>query len=445
MKLTVITIALVSNYLLDWSYKNGAENHTSENDTVVVAASHRYSQMSPLKWFFLGKNYREEWSVPVAMPVFHLKTTKGGFRIERLGGGEQTKSLHLINNDGSKWVLRSVDKNVREALSEKIQGTFIQNIVQDQISAAYPYATLTIFDLSKAVNVPAPVTELYYIPDDPALGKYRPIFAHTVCFLSPKNINGKDTETENTDFIYRLLDSSNHYQLQQEKILTARLLDMLIADWDRHKGQWDWAFIDSGHTVFIYPVPEDRDQAFFLSTGMLTKIVRLFGLPHLVGFKEKPKKLIKLNNKVHEFDRYFLNSLNRKQWEHAIKIFQAKLTDSAIQTAVNKLPPEVYSISGKEIRKKLTERRNGLFSEALRYYDFLAKNVTVNSTKDPEIFLVKQSYDSVTVTVRRKQDNRLVYHRVFYPEETKEIDIKNIGQNDQLSVSGKQTSIKLRY
>ena len=435
MKLAVVTIALASNYLLGWTYE-GEEQTLPRQDSVSVAASHRYSRMNPIKWFFLGKNYRKEWATPVLMPVFHLNETKGGFKIERLGGGEQTKSLHLEQKDGREWVLRSVDKNVRLALPEKLQGTFIENLVQDQISAAYPYAMLTMHDLAEAVDIPTPTAELYFVADDPALGKYRALFAHTVCFLSPKDIDGEDLETEDTDSIRTLTDATNHYLLDQEKILTVRLFDMLIADWDRHKGQWDWAFTDSAHTVYVYPVPEDRDQAYFLSTGALTQISRLFGLAHLVGFREEPKKLIKLNKKVHQFDRDYMNSLDRAHWERSIRNFQANMSDRVIENAVGKLPPAIYGISGKTVENKLKGRRNGLLKEGLKYYDFLAKEVSIRSTKDPELFQIQHHADSTTVTVQRMTDKRLIYRRRFLPEETRSVTLAGITGADRIEQSG---------
>jgi len=443
MTLTVVTIALVSNHLLGWNYDANTEDHIPRQDTVVVPASHRYSNMSPIKWFFLGKNYREEWSTPVSMPVFHLSTTKGGFSIEKLGGGEQTKSLHLVNRDGTKWVLRSVDKNVRDALPQALRGTFVQNIVQDQISAAYPYAVLTIFDLAKAVNIPSPTTELYYIPDDPALGKFRPIFAHTACFLSPKNIDGQKIDTEPTDTVRHMLDSSSHFQLQQEKVLTARLFDMFIADWDRHKGQWDWGFADSGYTRFIYPVPEDRDQAYFLSRGAIAKVVTLFGMPHLIGFREDPKNLKKLNHKVHNFDRYYLNQLGKSDWERTIRSFQSLMTDHVIQKAVSRLPKQVYAISGEEIKRKLIGRRNGLLKAGLDYYDFIAQNVAVHSTVEPEIFVVTGNNNQVSIEVKRQFDGRRIFHRTFYAEETSVVTISGIRNDDQVKETGK-SSIKVQ-
>lgn len=437
MKLTIVTVAVLCNYLAAWDYYDSRkENHQISADTVVVPASRQYSRLNPVKWFFLGKNYRKEWSVPVKMPVFHLKNTYGGFRIEKMGGGEQTKSLHLEQKNGREWVLRSVDKNVRGALPSMLRGTFIQKIVQDQISAAYPYAILTMYDLAKAVHIPTPSAELFYVPDDPALGKYRSTFAHAVMFLFPKDIDNEDIETESTDSIRYLIDSSSHFQLMQEKILTVRLFDMLIADWDRHKGQWDWAFLDSGGVKYIFPVPEDRDQAFFLSHGALAQVARRMGLPHLIGFKEHPKKLKKLNNKMHDFDRYFLNHLDRRQWESSIRDFQSKMTDEVISNAIAKLPQEVYDISGEEIIRKLKGRRDGLLKEGLRYYDFLAEKVPVNSTLDAERFVVHHSGDSTQLSVIRQQDSRLIYQRTFYTHETDVVRIGNLRKDDEVEVQG---------
>jgi len=420
-----------------WNYDSTGENHVPDKDTVVVPASHNYSRMNPLKWLFMGKNYRKEWSVPVKMPVFHLTATKGGFTIEKLGGGEQTKSLHLVNKDGTEWVARSVDKHVREALPERLQGTFAQRVVQDQISAAYPYALMTMYDLSAAVGIPATKAELFYIPDDPALGKYRPVFAHSVVFLVAKNINGKDINTESTDSIRQLIDSTNLYRLSQEKILTVRLFDMLIADWDRHGGQWEWAFTDSDRVSYIYPIPEDRDQAYFLSNGLIAQAARLFGMPHLIGFKEYPKKLKKLNHKAHDFDRYHLDQLDRRDWQRLILSFQSKMTDEVIVNAVRKLPKEVFEISGEELIRKLKGRRNGLLKEGLRYYDFLASETFVTSTKDPEVLTVSNFEDSTTITVQRMTDKRLIFERTFLTEETDDIHLNNLTEEDNLKVVGK--------
>ncbi len=437
MKLAIVTIALVCNHLLGWTYNRSNENHTPHQDSVIVPASHRYAHLTPLKWLFLGKNYRREWSEPVRMPVFHLNSTMGGFTIEKLGGGQQTRSLHITNRDGSEWVLRTVDKIVTGALPGSVQGTFVEAIVQDQISAAYPYAILTVHDLCAAVSIPAPVAQLYYVPDDPALGKYRPVMAHSVCMLMSENINGKDLHTESTDSVRYCIDSSCHFKLMQKRLLTARLFDMLVADWDRHKGQWDWVFADSGATKYIYPVPQDRDQAYFLSTGLLTRIVRLFAMKHLVGFRKHPDHLKKLNHKVHDFDRFFLNELDRQEWASGIRTFQAGLTDGVIEKAIHRLPPEIFAISGREIIDKLKSRRDEMLKGGLKYYDYLAKEVTIDAAAEPEQIFISKSPDRISVRIMRMSDGVSVYERDFVEGETKRIILRDVRADDQVFSTGK--------
>ncbi|HYC29226.1 MAG TPA: hypothetical protein VEB42_10425, partial [Chitinophagaceae bacterium] len=81
-------------------------------DSVIEPASLKYSRMNFFKRILLGTNYRREWAKPVKMPVFDIKKVNGGFTIEELGGGQQTKSLRLKAKDGQEWVLRTVDKDV---------------------------------------------------------------------------------------------------------------------------------------------------------------------------------------------------------------------------------------------------------------------------------------------------------------------------------------------
>ena len=446
LKILVIVIsALLANYSLGWTYEGAKEKRTVGKDSVVVAASHKYSHLTPIKWFFLGKNYRKEWSIPVAMPIFHLQTTKGGFTIEKMGGGQQTKTLHLVNKNGSEWVLRSVDKEVSdEAFPPMFKQRFVKNIVQDQISAAYPYAQLTIHDLSVAVGIPSTTSELYYIPDDPALGQFRPVFAHRVCFLSPKAIDPggiplKDTTAKivliDTDSLKQRLDIDSRNRVLQERVLRVRLLDMLIADWDRHKGQWEWGKMDSIGLYYFFPVPEDRDQAYFLSQGALPAVVRLFGMPHLVGFKSKPKRLEKLNHKAHSFDRYYMNELNRSDWERIVKEFQVQMTDEVIQTAIKRLPPEAYALTGAEIEGKLKSRRDGLLEHAMKYYEFLNEEVSIFGSASPEVFTVRNYPDSAVVTVSKPNDKKLLYSRTLYPD-TKVLSLVNVGTSDRVDTSG---------
>ncbi len=153
-------------------------------DSVTWQASTKYADPSFFKRFFLGKNYRKEWETPVKLPVFHL--TSMGFKIKELGGGQQTKSLKLEDRNGKEWVLRTIDKDVEKALPPFLRNTIAEKVTQDLVSAAHPYAPLTITVLSNAMGVIASAPKIYFVPNDPEFDTLVGIFGNTLCLLEQR-------------------------------------------------------------------------------------------------------------------------------------------------------------------------------------------------------------------------------------------------------------------
>jgi len=46
------------------------------------------------------------------------------------------------------------------------------------------------------------------------------------------------------------------------------MLDLLIGDWDRHEDQWRWKVEKTKKKNIYSPIPRDRDQVFYISTGL---------------------------------------------------------------------------------------------------------------------------------------------------------------------------------
>jgi hypothetical protein len=417
-------------------------------DSVVRPASTKYTNMNFLKRMFLGKNYRAEWAKPVKMAVFDIKTVKGGFTPGELGGGQQTKSLRLKDKQGEEWVLRTVDKEVEKALQPHMRKTFVKTIVQDMVSASHPYAPLTVYELARAVKVAAPNPTLYFIPEDPALGEHYKVFANTVCMLERREPTPDKTETEDTeDVIEDIMKEPDHLVIQ-EQVLRARLLDMLIADWDRHIDQWRWGKIDSGSHTYYYVIPRDRDFAYFDSRGILVNVMSWISLPHMRGFTEESKGLTRLNHKSIFFDNNFLNELDKDSWERIIADFQRQISDSVISRAIKRIPPEVYAISGAEIERKLRSRRDGMMKNGLKYYKELASIVHVMGTDKPDFFRVSKQGDDMAVTIytyNGKDTGDVTYHRVFKRSETAEIFLEGFGDDDHFEIEeGINSKIILR-
>ncbi len=118
-------------------------------DSVTVVADSEFLS-GRFKHLWLGRNYRQEWAVPVKVKVFDMT---GWTPVER-GGGNQTRSLHITNPQGVPYVLRGVKKFVTEnALPVALQGDqFVMDLVTDGVSASYPYACLSVPPLATALG-----------------------------------------------------------------------------------------------------------------------------------------------------------------------------------------------------------------------------------------------------------------------------------------------------
>ena len=78
-----------------------------------------------------------------------------------------------------------------------------------------------------------------------------------------------------TDDLYDIIEKKPGNYVDSEQFLRARLLDVFLGDWDRHRDQWRWAKVKNGETRFLWvPIPRDRDQAFVLFDGLLPGFAR---------------------------------------------------------------------------------------------------------------------------------------------------------------------------
>jgi hypothetical protein len=432
----VIIIFLSFWYGLSLHAQNMSKRGSS-HDSVTAVASRKFNNASIFRKLFIGANYREEWSAAVKMPVFRLP--QSGLKIIELGGGQQTKSLKLEDKKGREWALRTVDKDAAGATPKFLRGTLGQKIIQDVISGSYPYAPLVVGYLAKSTGIVAPDPKLYYVPDDAGLGKYQDVFSGQVCYLEEREPMRKGTkETESTEDVQEDIVDANDRLIIQREVLKARLLDMLIADWDRHADQWRWGVVDSTKAKYYYAIPRDRDQAFFMAKGIIPRIGKFIFMHHINWFKHDTKGLRKLNFKSWEFDQTFINDLDRNEWERVTKEFITKLTDEVIAEAVSKLPSEIYAISGKELEQKLKSRRNSLQPAVMKYYGFLSKIVQVNGSNEDEIFQVSGTDDFINVAVFRKgaggRKGTRMYERKFKQGETSMIYLMGYKGADQFII-----------
>lgn len=416
---------------------------------IRVSASHQYNA-GPTREFLLGDNYRKTWDTEVEVPVFDLRSEKGGLKILQKGGGQQTLSLRLEASDGKEYTLRSVEKYPEKAVPKMLRGTFAQDLVQDQISASHPYAALVVPALAEAAGIYHTNPKVVFIPDDPALGLYRRDFANTLALFEERPAGdwqeaayfGNSSNIVNTSKVLEKLQKDNKNQVDQEFVVRSRLFDLWIGDWDRHDDQWRWASFKEDKAETFRPIPRDRDQAFFLNDGVVPKIwSRKWALPKFEGFDDEINWASGLSFNARYFDRSFLNELSEDAWVEAAKELESKLTDEVIASAIRTWPDEIYKRDGARVIRALKTRRRTLVRNARDHYKFLSRAVDVPASDKDELFEVKRlangdvELQMFNINKENKKGKKF-YERTFRHGETKEIRLYGRGGNDEFEVEG---------
>src|SRR5690606_29834440 len=120
---------------------------------------------------------------------------------------------------------------------------------------------------------------------DPALGQFREEFAGMVGLIEERPDEregdlpgfGGFTKIVGTTTLIERLEESPDNRLDETGYLTARLVDLMVGDWDRHYDQWRWAEVEEGGGITrSRPIPRDRDYAFADYAGWLMVAGRSF-------------------------------------------------------------------------------------------------------------------------------------------------------------------------
>ncbi len=429
---------------------NTFSQSTSDKNTVTTSIAPGYDSVGKVHRFLFGEGYRKLWAAPVPIKVLDLKKEKGGLTILQKGGGLQTKSLRLKDASGKEYVLRSIQKYPERGLPENLRKTVARDILQDQVITSHPYAALTIPPLAEALGIAHSSPQIVYIPNDPALGEYQQEFANSVLLFEEREPVGYN-ETDNTEKVQRKLEDDNDYTIDQQKILRARLLDLILGDWDRHEDQWRWEVQKTKDKTVYSPIPRDRDKAYYSTSGIFPVLLSNQWLKaNLQDFEEEILEIEVYNYNNRYFDRYFLNQLTEADWRKEIALVKSKLTDSLISASIHLLPDTIFAISGQRIIKVLMGRRDKLDKQALKYYRFLARFPDVPATtKDEQITVDFKTNSNVEVMIRNiKKDStigKVLFQRTFVPETTNEVRLYGLDGNDQWIVKGDGLSpIKIR-
>ena len=407
-------------------------------DSVMATAGTRYAAGGLVR-LLLGGTHRDLWTTPIRVPVIDLRRFAGGLTPTKTGGGNQTRSLRFVSSGGTEYVFRLVDKD-NSSVPAGFEHTIVHSIARDQVSAHHPAAAVVAAPLFQAAGVLHPTPILAVMPDDSLLGKFRRDFAGTLGIIEvfPSDPEGKPGFAEAADIIdsdslRKLLESDPSFRLDTRAYLTARLMDALIGDWDRHAGNWKWARMRSTPGTPWVPIARDRDKAFITYGGLVAAAGKL--APNLMTYEAVYPPVRGLTWNSLELDRRLLAGVEKPVWDSVAGELQHRITDRVIDAAVARMPAE-YRHSAPDLATKLKQRRDRLPEHAGRFYRSLAAGPDIHATDTDDRAIIHRMDDG-SVEVRLRSGNEAPwFRRQFHPSETDEIRLYLHGGDDRAVVTG---------
>jgi hypothetical protein len=436
-------------------------------DSVSTAVAGRHYATDGFKPTLLGAGWRGVWVTPVAVPPLDLSTFAGGLKVLERGGGYQSITLHLQEESGWKeYRFRTVNKFPVMTLPAAFRETATGRIIQDQVSALFPAASVVVppfLDAIKSLHVEPTMVRL---ADDPRLGVYRDTLAGV---LGTMELKGEEAPNDQPGFagskkitgsegFFEDLRSSRAHRFDEEDFLAIRLIDLLINDGDRTPDNSDFARFGDSTEYRWRALSRDRDWALMDAGGLLNRFIVRSIYPKTVAFG--PTYDLKgLTYSTHFHDRRLLQRLTRDDFAAVARRVQAAVTDDVIERAIAALPAawRTGTPAPARLRSVLRARRDAMPSVSLALYKQLATDVDIYGTEDDErAEIVRHEDGRVTVTIDGDDDarrtassprpsqqdggaqapRRSFYERTFIPSETEEVRVYLLGGTDHATVRG---------
>jgi hypothetical protein len=419
-------------------------------DSMTVTPQAEFA-VSGLHRFLLGNTYRKLWTRPIRLRVANLAAIEGGLTAVKRSSADLSRPFQFQAADSSTFGFRALVKDATLDWPPKLRTTAARKLAQDQISGTVPGGPLAIAVIEQAAGLRHPEVQLVVLPDDPRLGEWRQAYAGRPGILEHR-VRGSDEDLQEVPGAHELLDSKDLFErlrndgaswVDARAYLTARLVDFLIGDWDRHEGQWTWARLDDAAGHRWVPIPTDRDWAFTRLDGVLWSLMRV-AEPKFVKFDTRLSGLGGLTKRATALDRRLLVSLDRPAWDSVVKRLVGRLNDNVIDRAMAALPREYDREVVAWLAEALKRRRDQLPAVADAYYYQLAEVVEIWGTEGPDRVEFADAPDSsLSVTVDRMAGSGR-WRRRFLPSETRELRVYTLGGADRVTGANGRASIRIR-
>ncbi|MGB7785737.1 MAG: metallophosphatase [Salinimicrobium sp.] len=406
------------------------------------------------EWLW-GKRYRDLYEKEIEAPVLILDSLPGNMRPIAEGGGQQSRSLRLIDDNENEFTLRALRKDPLQyiqadlvktnVIRDFLQNTIAERFVSDYYTTAHPYAPFAVNDLSTAIDISHASPEIYFLPKQEGLGIYSEDYGGAL-FMLEEHVGDENKEFEifgspddilsTADLLEELKENKDAY-VDQEKYIRARLFDMLIGDWDRHEDQWRWAQYNENGKQRFEPIPRDRDHAFSKYDGPMIALLKSFIplLRKMQTYDEDLKNVKWFNWSGYPLDQRFITTAGWKEWQEQVEYLQDHLDDKTIEEAFSSLPKDVQDESIDSIIEKMKGRRANLLDLARRYYDYLQNFQVITGSDEDDVFEITRKASGIT-EVKITSEGEVIFSNSYTSEETDEIWFYGLNGNDRFKVTG---------
>lgn len=412
------------------------------------------------EWFF-GKHYRDIYSREIEAPVLFLEDLPGNPVPISEGGGQQSRSLRLLNDEEHEYTLRALRKSAIQLMQTNfvkehyvrdfLDNTVAERFVSDFFTTAHPYAPFATSELAEQLGILHANPKIFYVPKQKGLGIYNDNYGDELYMLE-EHVGDENRKFETfgspedilstTDLLAEMLESKDFY-VDEPSYIKARLFDMLIGDWDRHQDQWRWAQFDKedGKKEFR-PIPRDRDHAFSKYDGPAIALLKT-GFPilrKLQSYDEDIKNIKYFNLSGYPLDKALITGTDWEVWKEQVDFIQNQLTNDAIEKAFEELPEAVKDKSIASIKKSLKERLDNLEEIARSYFSYLNKFKVITGTTEDDRFLIQRNPGGIT-DINIFNNDSLIFKDSYSSGETGEIWIYGLDGEDQFKIVGQGSDL----
>lgn len=412
-------------------------------DSSLKVAGSEY-RLTGFQQMIKGTNYRKEWTQPVKVVQFSLKQAS---RIKPILNEPKRKVLFAEIN-GRRYILKTPDRSFPKVIDLDIKGTFIESLMNDKVSAFYPYAESVVSSLADAAQLFNTDCKYAFLSNSALPDSLQRDFSNRIYAVESlrdqSNISEYLSSYIETDSLIALKLDGSDLRIDERTYLRSKIFDIWVNDWKTEDAQIKW--IKKPGSNLLSPVSINRDRSFFFYDGAIFKILLgVARLNYIQPFQPEIDEQKTFQIAAENNDRFFTTSLTESDWLQTGNELQQVLTDERIEASLKNLPSEIYPLSAKKLSEKLRSRRNKISAFTADYYHYLSKEIDIPGSMKDETFFIVQLNDSST-TVLIKQQDRIVFQNTFSSRITKQLRVYGIDGENKFEVHtrpGNSTEIKI--